>query len=207
MHRLQLLWFLKRLKIIDLLGAIHVVTRWLNVEDLPLIMKYVVTVFVLLSLASCSRQSPQKPQVVCDASSESSNATLCVTAVSLNLGPADQIEGYVPLSDLIIFVLPVTDLEFTTEEGSLGPPFATTEYLRGMEETFSQSYLTDNEGSLAVSIEFGDYIICAVGDSLVEKSRRVSHCEYVTLERDEQPLLLVSHTPWGDFLSFSWSDE
>lgn len=128
-------------------------------------------------------------------------------AVSVNLGPADEVEGYDPIPGLLVLVLPPPVNNPEDDRDTTTATFLLTGNLQDLEDVLTYTDLTDSEGSSFILTEPGDHIVCAVGNSLIDASKRVSHCEQIMLVSGETIPLLVSHSPRGDFLSFTWGRE
>jgi hypothetical protein len=131
-------------------------------------------------------------------------ASLCVTAVALQLGPADEIEAYHPIQGLQVLALPrdtpdgVPPIDADTAFPSIPQP--------ELEEALANSRHTDRKGNLFLSVKPGRYLLCAVDKSLMASQESVSRCELVALENGNPAKLLITHSPWGDFLGFAWQD-
>ncbi len=157
-------------------------------------------------LFACLAAPAVEPPVVCGSDAPTGMASLCVMAVSLRLGPADEIQSYDPIRGVLVLVLP---MEIVEEASPSGPdtgrvlsPLTPSEF----EAALERSHTTGRDGSLLISVPPGDYFICAVAESFMPPPETVSRCEPATLEHATQARLLISHTPRGNFLGFSWKD-
>ncbi len=159
---------------------------------------------VVVGLVACQTRPPITPKVECMSPPPSDMASLCVKAAALQLGPADEIEAYHPVQGLQVMALP-RDAPDGFPPSDVDAAFPAVP-LPDLEEALANSRHTDKKGNLFLSIEPGDYLLCAVSKSLITPQESVSRCELVAFDKDNSTKLLITHSPWGDFLGFAWQD-
>ncbi len=164
-------------------------------------------ILAAIGLAACQRGSPQLPQIECETPPPAGAAMLCLRAVTVNLGPADEVEGYHFRPGLIILLLEAERAETEESEEDSPPAAFSVETLRDLELSLLHAGLTDNRGRLSLTAEPGEYLLCAVDRSLIENSKSVSRCEQVSLASEAPLGVMVRHTPRGDFLSLTMEDQ
>ena len=123
--------------------------------------------------------------------------------MALRLGPTDQVEAYAPIRGMWLSLDAVAAAESDADSANNSPPTPRlpTEKAELAPKT---SLATDREGRLYKSVAPGIYKVCATGESIQAPPRRVSFCQEVEFKEGTPRRLLISHTPFGDFLSFSW---
>lgn len=166
------------------------------------------TLFVATALAGPAAGEtvapPAVPQVRCEATTPPGSTSLCVKAVALQLGPTDQVEAYDPIRGMWLSLnVPDAD-EDNTDSAKKAKPAPGPGAEPKTETAPETSLATDREGRLYKSVAPGIYKVCATGESIQAPPRRVSFCQEVEFKDGTPRRLLISHTPFGDFLSFSW---
>lgn len=155
-----------------------------------------VLLLLLATLAACQTGTPRKPKVACATTQHLTAAALCLKAVTVNFGPADELVGYTPIPNLNVLLLAEGAIP-TTDEGNLQQPSAEI-----LQELGEGAEATDEEGDLTLFVEPGEYVLCVFRISPDIFPGKLEHCEQLSIATGSATEILIHHNPMGGLITF-----